>query len=326
MKHILNICFLLLIMSCKTATKPEVITITSIEVKETVSYLASDELNGRYSGSEGIDKAATYIENQFKSFGIKPYFQTYRDNFKIMDSINAFNVVGVIEGIDKDLKDEVIILGAHYDHIGYGSDAKKKSRKGSITETDSIANGANDNASGTASVLAIAKYFSKTKSNKRSIIFALFSAEEFGLLGSKHLANRLKSENLNLYTMVNFEMIGVPLKDRNYQAFVSGYALSNMADKINEYVDGNFIGSSEVAKKYNLFKQSDNYAFYEEFKLPCQTISSCDLSNYDYYHHADDETEQLDFEFMTRLINKTIIAIEKMSNTPTKEIKMYESE
>lgn len=325
MKHILSFFLLLSILSCKTVTKSEPIIITSAELKETVSYLASDELQGRHVGSEGIEKAASYIESQLKSFGIKPYYETYRDHFKI-DSLDAFNVVGFIEGTDDKLKDEVIILGAHYDHIGYGKDAKRKSRKGNITETDSIANGANDNASGTSAVIAMAKYFGTIKNNKRSIIFVLFSAEELGLLGSKHLAKRLKSENVNLYTMVNFEMIGVPLKDRDYQAFVSGYDLSNMADKINEYTGSNLIGFSEIAKKYNLFRQSDNYPFYETFKLPCQTIASCDLSNYDYYHHSDDEISELDYEFMANLINKTIPAIEKMSNTSTKEIVMHESE
>ncbi|WP_456440933.1 M20/M25/M40 family metallo-hydrolase [Psychroserpens sp.] len=325
MRYTLSLCFLLLILSCKTRTKPDPrsITITSVEVKETISYLASDELKGRYAGSEGIDKAASFIENQFKSYDVKSYFETYRDHFKI-NNLDAFNVVGFIEGTDKDLKDEVIILGAHYDHIGYGNGIKKHG--GRLTDEDVMANGANDNASGTAAVLAVAKYFSTKKNNKRSIMFALFSAEEMGLLGSKHLAEKLKAENLNLYTMINFEMIGVPLIDRDYQAFVSGYDLSNMADKMNEYAGSHLIGFSDIAKKYNLFKQSDNFAFYEEFKLPCQTISSCDLTNYDYYHHVDDETDELDYEFMVSLINKTILAIEKMSNTPTKEIVMYESE
>lgn len=327
MKYIIPLFALLFITSCKTktTTKSESISITSNEVKNMVSYLASDDLQGRHTGSKGIEKAASYIESQFKAFGVKPYFESYRDNFKIKDSISAFNVVGFVEGSDEKLKDEVIIIGAHYDHIGFGDDARHKSRKGSITKTDTIANGANDNASGTSAVLAMAKYFAKTKKNKRSIMFALFSAEELGLLGSKHLAKRLKSEELNLYAMVNFEMIGVPFKDRNYQAFVTGYDLSNMAQKINEYVGNNLVGFSEVAKKYNLFKQSDNYAFYEEFKLPCQTISSCDLSNYDYYHHADDEINELNYDFMASLINEAIKAMEQMSNTPTKEILMYES-
>lgn len=325
MKHLVWVTLFLLILSCKTKSKLEPQPISSDEIKNMISFLASDELMGRMTGSDGIEAAASYIENQFKAYGVKPYFETYRDEFNA-DGAKAFNMVGYVEGNDEKLKNETIILGAHYDHIGYGSDAKKKSKKGSVTEIDSIANGANDNASGTSAVLAAAKYFAERKTNKRSIMFVLFSAEEIRCLGSKHLAKRLKLEGLNLYTMINFEMIGVPLKDTDYQVFLSGYDLSNMADKINEYVGGHLIGSSEFAIKNNLFKRSDNFPFYEEFKLPCQTISSCDLSNYDYYHHVYDEIEQLDLEFMARLINQTIPAIDKMSNTPTKEIIMYESE
>nr|WP_321233637.1 M28 family peptidase [uncultured Psychroserpens sp.] len=316
MKHILSLALLLLIVSCKSEPKLKAITITSDEVKAAVTYLASDELNGRRAGSEGIEKAASYIESQFKSFGVKPYYDTYRDHFKI-DSLDAFNVIGFIEGTDDALKDEVIIIGAHYDHIG----------KGKTVEGDSLANGANDNAAGTSAVIAMAKYFAARQNNKRSMMFALFSAEEMGLLGSKHLAERLKSENLNLYTMVNFEMVGVPFNDgRDYEALVTGYELSNMADKINEYTGSNLVGASDVAKKYQLFKRSDNYPFYQQFNLPCQTISSCDLSNFDYYHHVDDEISELDFDFMASLINKTIPAIEEMSNTRTKEIVMYDAE
>ncbi len=294
---------------------------TSSELEQIVNYLASDELRGRKTGTDGIEKAAIFIENKFKSYNLKPYFENFRDTYKAGD-IDAYNIVGFIEGNDIKLKNEVIIIGAHYDHIGQGQLIKMYG--GRLTEIDSIANGANDNASGTSSVLALARYFGEKKSNKRSLMFALYSGEEFGLLGSKHLASKLKAEELNLYTMVNFEMIGVPLNGRDFMAFLSGYDLSNMAFKFNEYVDSNLIGLSDLAKKYNLFRKSDNYPFYEQFNLPCQTVSSCDLSNYEYYHHVDDESDQLDYEFMASLINKLIPAIEKMSKTQTKEIKMNE--
>lgn len=317
MKSVFSLLIVLLIVACKSSVKEDskskVIIISSSELKETVTFLASDELEGRKTGTVGIDKAANFIQKQFQSYGVKPYFKTYRDSFKVKN-IDAFNVVGFIEGNDSKLKKEVIIIGAHYDHIGNGK----------VVENDSIANGANDNATGTSTVLALSRYFSSMKTNKRSLIFVLFSAEEMGLLGAKHLSKKLKDQNLDLYTMINFEMIGVPFSDRDYVAFVSGYDLSNMASKINEYVGSNLIGFSDVAKKYNLFRASDNYAFYNEFKLPCQTISSCDLSNYDYYHHVDDEAEKMDYEHMASLINKLIPAIETMSNTETKEIKMYE--
>tara|TARA_B100000809_G_C15112826_1_gene521263 strand:+ start:540 stop:1496 length:957 start_codon:yes stop_codon:yes gene_type:complete len=317
MKKLILLSVLIAVFSCKSAPKEVLksITITSEELKETVSYLASDSLLGRDTGSEGIAEAAAYLENQFIASGVKPYFETYKDHFKV-DSLDAFNVVGVIEGNDLKLKEEYIIIGAHYDHIGI---SKK------IVDNDSIANGANDNAAGTSSVIAMAKYFAAKKNNKRSLMFVLFSAEEKGLLGSKHLAEKLKAENINLYTMVNMEMIGVPFKDRDYIAFVTGYEMSNMAVKMNEYKGSKIIGFSEIAKKYNLFRQSDNYAFYETFKIPCQTISSCDLSNYDYYHHVDDEVDKLDYNHMASLVNSIIPTLEKMSNTPTKEIRMNEA-
>ncbi|MGY0391890.1 M20/M25/M40 family metallo-hydrolase [Bizionia sp. KMM 8389] len=286
--------------------------VTPDEVKQTVSFLASDAQMGRGTGGEGIEASANYIETQLKAFGVKPYYKTYRDDFKAK-GLDAYNVVGVLEGTDATLKNEIIVIGAHYDHIG---------TKAKAVASDSIANGANDNAAGTSAVLALARYFGAHKTNKRSIMFVLFSAEEMGLLGSKHLAKRLKTENANLYTVVNLEMIGVPFKDRDYVAFVTGYDKSNMAVKINEYIGTKFLGESDVAKKYNLFKASDNYPFYQVFSMPSHTISSCDLSNYDFYHHVDDEIEKLDYNHMAELINQLIPGIEKMTNTPTQEIKM----
>ncbi|GAA3785032.1 M28 family metallopeptidase [Corallibacter vietnamensis] len=316
MRYFIFILLPLLFVGCKSAEKnaSKTITITSEEVKNMVSYLASDELNGRDTGTSGIEKAALFIEKELESYNVKPYFETYRDSFKVK-GMNAYNVVGYIEGVDPKLKDEFVVIGAHYDHIGISK---------RIVDNDSIANGANDNAAGTSSVLAMAKYFAAKKNNKRSLLFVLFSAEEKGLLGSDHLAKKLKAENFNLYTMVNMEMIGVPFKDRDYIAFLTGYDVSNMAEKINEYAGAHIVGASDVAKKYNLFRQSDNYAFYKAFNLPCHTISSCDLSNYDYYHHVDDEADKLDYTHMTNLINTIIPAIEAMSNTATKEIVINE--
>ncbi|MEL0454870.1 M28 family peptidase [Flavobacteriaceae bacterium SZ-1-7] len=281
------------------------------DMKSTLEYLASDELEGRKTGTQGIEKAAVYIENVFKKNKIKPYFETYRDSFNL-DSIVGYNIVGYLEGNDPKLKKEFIILGAHYDHIGTAK----------AVNVDTIANGANDDASGTVAVLEWAKHFSKTKNNKRGILFTLYSAEEMGLKGSEHLANRMKATNTNLYAMVNFEMIGVPLKDRDYSAFLTGYDVSNMANVLNGYVGEKILGKSDIAMKYELFKRSDNYPFYELFKVPCQTISSCDLSNFDYYHHVDDEADKIDYKHMANFLNQIIPALEGMINAPTKEIKL----
>lgn len=317
-------CFFLLVillisLGCNAANDPR--KITADELHDIVNYLASDSLKGRRAGTEGIDEAATYAGNYFKANGIKPYYQTYRDNFKI-DSLNAYNVIGVLEGADPALKNEIVMLSAHYDHIGQGKLITKFG--GRLTDVDSIANGANDNASGTAMVLALAKHFAKAKNNKRTLMFVLFSGEEFGVKGSTHLSERLKNEGINLYTMINFEMMGVPFTDgRNYEVFLTGYDLSNMAEKINNYSASNVVGKSEVAVKYQLFKRSDNYPFYAEFNVPCQTISSCDMTNYDFYHHVDDEADKQDYNHMAHVANTLIPAIMSICNSETQEIKMY---
>ncbi|MCO4821136.1 MAG: M20/M25/M40 family metallo-hydrolase [Flavobacteriaceae bacterium] len=304
--------FMVFIGNAQKSETMNTIAVSIDDIKATVSFLASDNINGRDTGSDGIDKAATYIEKQLASFEVKPYYETYRDHFKVK-ALDAYNVVGFLEGNDPELKKEVVIIGAHYDHIGL---------RAKVVNGDTIANGANDNASGTATVLAMAKYFGKAKTNKRSIIFALFSAEEMGLKGSKHLAERLSNEKLNMYTMINYEMMGVPFTDRSYQAMITGYDLSNMGEVLNDHVGKELFGKSDEAVKYNLFKRSDNYAFYTQFKKPAQTISTCDLTNFDFYHHVDDEADKMDYDFMATIINDLFPAMEGMINAPTQEIKM----
>ena len=289
-------------------------TINSRELHAIVDFLSSDALKGRETTTQGELMAAQFIQSKFIEAGIKPYFDTFFDSFE-SKRFKGINVVGYIEGSDPELKNEVVLIGAHYDHIGF---AKK-------VKNDSIANGANDNASGTATVLSIAKRLSRLGTNKRSIIVALFSGEEKGLLGSKSLAKKLNTQNIDLYTMLNFEMVGVSFTDRDYDIFLTGYELSNLGNKLNTYTSSTMVGISDVAKKYNLFKRSDNYSFYKEFKVPSHTISSCDLTNFDFYHHVNDEIDQLDFVFMATIINKLIPGIVQICNTDSKEIQMYET-
>lgn len=292
--------------------KKQALVTTPEEVKEIVSYLASDKLKGRDTGSEGIDKAAIYIANDFKASGVKEYYSSYRDTFKVGNK-EAFNVVGVIEGEDPELKNEFVVIGAHYDHIGNGSKVGE----------DIIANGANDNAAGTAVVMELAKYL-VNKKNKRSVLFVAFAAEEKGLLGSKHLAKRLKKEGVQVRIVLNFEMIGVPLKDKDYTAYVTGYEMSNLAEKMNSYASANLVGYLPKAKQYQLFSRSDNYPFYEEFNIPAQTFCTFDFTNFDYYHHVDDEIDKLDFNHMASFINAYAPAVEKVINSKSGEIKLNE--
>ena len=308
-----------------TMVFPDINTMTS--VARTIGFLASDALQGRGTGSDGIEMAAQFIEARFEHAGVKPYFDSYRDSFIVkaettFDSktnkavkgkdANAFNIVGVIEGTDPVLKNEVVIIGAHYDHIG----------KGDVVGEDNIANGANDNASGTAMVLSLADYFAKAKNNKRTLIFTLYSAEERGLLGSKHLSSRLKKQGLNLYTMFNIEMVGVPMLGKDYTVYCTGFELSNIAKKFNSYAGEELIGFLPKAQEFGLFYRSDNYPFYLEFNVPAHTISSFDFTNYEYYHKAGDEVDKINIPFMENLVQKLITGIEGTVNSTNQEIKM----
>jgi Zn-dependent M28 family amino/carboxypeptidase len=278
-------------------------------VANTLKFLASDDNEGRDSGSKGIEKASIFLENLMKENGIKPYFKTYRDTLSNFDK-PAYNIVGYIEGNDPKLKNEFVIIGAHYDHIG----------KIAAVNGDDIANGANDNASGSTAVSEVMKYFAKKKTNKRSLIFVFFSAEEKGLLGSKHLAKKLKAANLDLYFMFNFEMIGVPMQNKDFILYITGFGKTNMASKMNEYAGEKVIGYVPAETKYQLFRASDNFPFFTEFEVPAQTVSTFDFENFDFYHKPDDEFELMDTKHLTNVVNTMIPVLEIMINKPTKEI------
>jgi len=284
---------------------------TPEDIEQLMVFLTSDDLQGRDTGSEGISKAADFIQNVFENNNIKPYFSTYRDTLENYSGGAAYNIVGFLPGSDSDLKNEFVIIGAHYDHIGMISG----------DDSDTIANGANDNASGTTAVLEFAKYFGKLRNNKRSIIFALFSAEEKGLLGSKHLASKLKSKNIDLYAMLNFEMIGVPMVGKDHSLYLTGYELSNLAEISNEYAQKNLVGFLPKAKEFNLFRRSDNAPFHDEFNVPSQTYSSFDFTNFGEYHKVGDEVSLINFNFMSDIINEVKPMLKGIINAPSKEIK-----
>ena len=291
----------------KTATAPYKVEEKSVAA--TLKFLSSDDLKGRNTGSEGAEMAARYLEDVLSKNGVKPYFRTYRDTLTNYTK-PAYNIVGYIEGTDPVLKNEFVVIGAHYDHIG-------------ITDKpvngDFIYNGADDNATGTTTVAELVNYFGKAKSNKRSILFCFFSAEEVGLLGSQHLAQKLKAQNFNIYTMLNFEMTGVPL-GHDLLAFITGYGRSNMADKFNEYGGKKLIGSNEFEMKYQLFRQSDNYPFFLEFNVPAHTLSTTEMSTFKFYHQLGDEFGAMDTAHMTNFIQVMLPVVEKMVNAPTHEI------
>ncbi len=279
-------------------------TSSSIQLAQDVAYLASDDLNGRETGSDGIEKAAVFIENRFEQLGIQPFYDGYRDNFGAKGVIGS-NILGMLPGSDGKLKKEVVIIGAHYDHIGLIQ----------AVAGDSIANGANDNATGTATVLAIAKVMKEFDFNRRTVVFALFSAEEKGLLGSTHLAKRMQGEGINVVAMINFEMTGTPMVDRPYIAYLTGYDLSNMGEIFNTS-NSKRVVTGELAKaaEFNLFKRSDNFPFYEVYGVPSQTFSTFDFTNFDHYHKVGDELDKIDARHMADVVDAVVPGIINIAN------------
>src|SRR5574343_408774 len=191
-------------------------------LKKHISYLSSDELQGRLTGSVGEKKAAEYIVKEFKALGLKPYanksyLQTF--NYKVKVNPHSTNAAddksnsgtNVIAYLDNKAS-KTIVIGAHYDHLGLN----EHNHSTKPNATGEIHNGADDNASGVAGVLELARMFSQNKTKENvNYIFALFSGEEDGLIGSKHMAETLKTLYPNVVTMINMDMIGRLDKDKS---------------------------------------------------------------------------------------------------------------
>jgi aminopeptidase YwaD len=172
-------------------------------LRKHVAILASDSLEGRGLGTEGKIMAKRYIAEQFADAGLETFNDDYFQHFDLrigLARVPGTNVVGYIRGNDIRLRDEYIVIGAHYDHLGY------EYRNGRRV----IYNGADDNASGVAAVIELAGYFSRNRELLgRSIIFVAFDAEESGLLGSEIFieGNRVPAEQIR--TMLSLDMVGM---------------------------------------------------------------------------------------------------------------------
>ncbi|TVR89640.1 MAG: M20/M25/M40 family metallo-hydrolase [Saprospirales bacterium] len=173
------------------------------DLKEHVRILASPEFEGRGLGTDGIEMARTYIEAQFEEAGLEQIGDSYFHDFKIrigLAWVPGRNIVGKIPGSDPELRDEVIVIGAHYDHLGYAvRDGQKV-----------IYHGADDNASGTATLMELAHYFSANRENLgRTIVFVAFDAEESGLWGARWFLRDSLVAHDQIRTMFSLDMVGM---------------------------------------------------------------------------------------------------------------------
>ncbi|HEX8060805.1 MAG TPA: M20/M25/M40 family metallo-hydrolase [Cyclobacteriaceae bacterium] len=283
--------------------------ITEDYVREVVTKLASDDMMGRSAMKpQYTTKASEFIESEFKSIGLQYWsgLKSYKQEFEA-SAVKMNNVVGILKGKSK--PEEFVIFSAHYDHIGTMKPV----------EGDSIANGADDDASGTTAVIALAKYFKKLNNNNRTLIFVTFDAEEIGGDGSQFFSEGLDSSKV--VAMFNIEMIGKHSKWGTNSAFITGFERSDFGKILQKNVAGtNFKFEPDPYPKMMLFYRSDNARFAVK-GVPAHSISTDEIDKDKFYHTVNDEVETLDIANMTAVIrgiasgSKSIVS---GADTPTR--------
>jgi hypothetical protein len=220
------------------------------------------------------------------SFGEVKNFEV---NFKIkLDNPPIFNVAGMLPGKSK--PDEYVVFSGHYDHLGIRP----------AMEGDSIANGADDDASGTTAVISLAKYYKKLNNNERTLIFVAFTAEEIGGYGSQYFSKQLDPEKT--VAMFNIEMIGKTSKFGQNTAFITGYERSDFGEILQRNLEGTaFKFHPDPYPEQNLFYRSDN-ATLARLGVPAHTISTDQIDTDKLYHSVKDEFGSLDVANITATI------------------------
>jgi len=291
--------------------------IDSLVVKKHLYILASDEMQGRETGTLGIEKAAKYIENEFKRIGLTTFegLNSYRQTFTFTNrrtnkDITTANIIGVLEGKSK--KNEYVIISAHYDHLGFKKTAGK---------LDSIYNGANDDASGVTAVLVLAEYFKKKNNNERTLVFVAFTGEEMGLIGSTQFGKGIDASKF--VAGINLEMIGKTPSFGPNTAWLTGFERSDFGKIIQK----NLVGTGyqlfpDPYDKFNLFFRSDN-ASLARLGVPSHTFSTTPIDVDKDYHQASDEATTLNMTVITQTIQAVAKGTESIiegKDTPTRVV------
>ena len=216
------------------------------------------------------------------------------------------NVVGVIPGRRSD---EIVLFSGHYDHVGVRSGM----------EGDNIFNGANDDASGTTAVIALAKYYAERGTPERTILFAAFAAEEMGGYGSRYFSTQLDPDQI--VAMFNIEMIGKPAVEGPNTAWITGFEKSSFGGILQAAVEGTeYEFYPDPYPEQNLFYRSDN-ATLARLGVPAHSISTTPIDVDPDYHQASDEVGTLDLEHLTNTIRAIAMGAETIITgeaTPTR--------
>ena len=270
--------------------------------------LANKILSLNNQSVDGIEGEINSKLENFKHFFINQKINATTDVF--FKTQTTQNIIGYIDGNDNLLKDEYIIIGAHYDHLGYGGHGSG-SRRPHINE---VHNGADDNASGVSIILELAKSIQKTN-NKRSILFIAFGAEEMGLIGSKHFVNSGLIDNDKIQTMINLDMVGKlnPEKVLNVSGTKTGIDLE-------KYLTNSFNKSQlDYAFDSKGYGPSDHSSFYVN-DVPVLFFFTGGHAD---YHTPFDDYDKLNYSGMSLIKNLLFDLILNLDNAP--KIKFQES-
>jgi len=224
-----------------------------------------------------------------------------------VSKLPLFNVAGMIPGKSK--AKELVVFSGHYDHLGIIK----------AVEGDSIANGADDDASGTTAMIALAKYYKKLSNNERTLIFVAFTAEEIGGFGAKYFSEQLNPDEV--VAMFNIEMIGKESKFGKNAAFITGYERSDFGKILQKNLSGTeFTFHPDPYPQQNLFYRSDN-ATLAALGVPAHTISTDQIDTDKLYHSVKDEYSSMDIDNILstiKAIAKSAITIVKGTDTPSR--------
>lgn len=280
-----------------------------------IRVLAADSLEGRRTGTAGNDSAAAFIARRLASLGIDPVIRdtvscpgtngesrdcamAYLQPFVarpaaaghgngVADALPTNNVVGLIRGSDPALRGQYVILGAHFDHLGRSTFGALDPEKGA-----EIRNGADDNASGTAAVLELARLLER-RPPRRSVLLVLFSGEELGLLGSQHFVERSPVPLDSVQAMLNFDMVGRLREDK---LIVYGVAT---ASELPAIVEGaNPTPPFRITAVGDGFGPSDHSSFFAR-NIPVLHFFT---DVHEHYHRASDEAPTINLDGVARVV------------------------
>lgn len=307
MKFILTLLFLIFITSCKNES------VKDISIKDDVSILASDTYEGRETGTEGEKEAASYISERFKTLALQPfgtdgYYQTFSfkpktdphgevtyDTKTTDSTITGTNVLGFIDNKAKN----TIIIGAHYDHLGYGGEGSLYREK-----DKAIHNGADDNASGVAVLLNLAAQL-KTANTNNNYLFMAFSGEEMGLLGSNYFVKHPTFDIKTANNMINMDMVGRMKADSTLAVYGTG--TSPRFKQVLHAVNKGF----KLIENESGVGPSDHTSFY----LSDIPVLHFFTGQHEDYHKPSDDADKLNYEGMKLISDYIFDVITELDNS-----------